>query len=63
MRIYVDTSVVGGYFDDDFAVETKQFFDKPRLRNKVEKWENEKFNICLTIVLRACYTESVSKKS
>ncbi len=28
MRIYVDTSVVGGYFDDDFAVETKQFFEK-----------------------------------
>ena len=32
MRIYVDTSVVGGYFDDEFAVETKQFFD---LRNEV----------------------------
>ena len=28
MRIYVDTSVVGGYFDDEFAVETKQFFEK-----------------------------------
>lgn len=26
-RIYIDTSVVGGYFDDEFAKETKEFFD------------------------------------
>ena len=25
---YIDTSVVGGYFDKDFAVETKLFFEK-----------------------------------
>ena len=47
--------------DGIVALPYKSFY--PRLRNKVEKWENEKFNICLTIVLRACYTESVSKKS
>ncbi len=28
MRIYVDTSVVGGVFDDEFAESTKQFFEK-----------------------------------
>jgi hypothetical protein len=27
-RIYIDTSVVGGYFDEEFDVETKIFFDK-----------------------------------
>ncbi len=28
MRIYIDTSVVGGFFDDEFAESTKQFFEK-----------------------------------
>ncbi|MBK9216439.1 MAG: PIN domain protein [Chloracidobacterium sp.] len=28
MRIYIDTSVVGGYFDDEFAESTKSFFEK-----------------------------------
>jgi hypothetical protein len=27
-RIYIDTSVVGGYFDDEFDIETKILFDK-----------------------------------
>lgn len=26
MRIYIDTSVVGGYFDNEFAKSTKRFF-------------------------------------
>jgi predicted nucleic acid-binding protein len=26
-RIYIDTSVVGGYFDEEFSVETILFFD------------------------------------
>jgi len=26
MRVYIDTSVFGGYFDDEFAAETKRFF-------------------------------------
>ena len=28
MRIYIDTSVVGGVFDDEFAESTKSFFQK-----------------------------------
>jgi len=31
-RIYIDTSVIGGYFDEEFEVATKQFFD--RIENK-----------------------------
>ncbi|MFO0321136.1 MAG: type II toxin-antitoxin system VapC family toxin [Bacteroidota bacterium] len=27
-RIYIDTSVVGGYFDEEFEVVTKQLFDR-----------------------------------
>jgi len=27
-RIYIDTSVFGGYFDDEFRVDTIPFFDK-----------------------------------
>lgn len=27
-RIYIDTSVVGGYFDEEFAEDTKQLFDR-----------------------------------
>ena len=27
-RIYIDTSVFGGYFDEEFEKETKPFFDK-----------------------------------
>lgn len=30
-RIYIDTSIVGGYFDDEFKVETQALFE--RLRN------------------------------
>jgi predicted nucleic acid-binding protein len=29
-RIYIDTSVVGGYFDDEFSVDTIPFFDSIR---------------------------------
>jgi hypothetical protein len=28
LRIYIDTSVVGGYFDDEFEDDTKAFFDR-----------------------------------
>jgi len=27
-RVYIDTSVVGGYFDDEFEEVTKKFFDR-----------------------------------
>ena len=27
-RIYIDTSVVGGYFDEEFKEPTKRFFDR-----------------------------------
>ncbi len=27
-RVYIDTSVVGGYFDEEFEVETKKFFHR-----------------------------------
>ena len=29
-RVYIDTSVVGGYFDDEFQVDTLPFFDRVR---------------------------------
>jgi predicted nucleic acid-binding protein len=28
LRVYIDTSVVGGYFDDEFEEDTKRFFDR-----------------------------------
>jgi hypothetical protein len=28
LRVYIDTSVVGGYFDDEFENVTKIFFDR-----------------------------------
>jgi predicted nucleic acid-binding protein len=28
LRIYIDTSVIGGYFDDEFEVDTKAFFKR-----------------------------------
>jgi hypothetical protein len=31
-RIYIDTSIVGGFFDKEFEVETKALFE--RLKNK-----------------------------
>lgn len=27
-RVYLDTSVIGGYFDEEFEKETKDFFDR-----------------------------------
>lgn len=27
LRIYIDTSVIGGYFDDEFNIDTKLLFD------------------------------------
>ncbi|MCX6224437.1 MAG: PIN domain-containing protein [Bacteroidia bacterium] len=27
-RVYIDTSVVGGYFDEEFEADTKKFFDR-----------------------------------
>ena len=27
-RVYIDTSVAGGYFDEEFASDTKIFFDR-----------------------------------
>jgi len=34
-RIYIDTSVFGGYFDKEFEKETKPFFEK-LLRNRIK---------------------------
>jgi len=28
LRIYIDTSVFGGYFDNEFDIETKLAFEK-----------------------------------
>lgn len=28
LRVYIDTSVVGGYFDDEFEHDTKAFFER-----------------------------------
>lgn len=28
LRVYVDTSVIGGYFDDEFSTDTKMLFDE-----------------------------------
>ncbi len=28
LKVYIDTSVIGGYFDDEFNVDTKLFFDE-----------------------------------
>jgi hypothetical protein len=28
LLIYIDNSVLGGYFDDEFNVDTKLFFDE-----------------------------------
>lgn len=27
LRVYIDTSVFGGYYDDEFATTTKPFFE------------------------------------
>ena len=27
-RVYIDTSVVGGYFDDEFSADTKKLFER-----------------------------------
>ena len=27
LRVYIDTSVFGGYFDDEFSVASRRFFD------------------------------------
>jgi len=32
-RIYIDTSVIGGYYDKEFETDTKLFFDGIRTRN------------------------------
>ncbi len=41
-RVYIDTSVIGGYFDEEFEFYTKLFF---------EKVEQEKFKIILSDIL------------
>ena len=28
LRLYLDTSVFGGYFDDEFSLETRMLFNK-----------------------------------
>lgn len=28
LRIYIDTSVIGGYFDDEFNTDTQLLFDE-----------------------------------
>ncbi len=41
-RVYIDTSVVGGYFDEEFEFYTKLFFDKV---------EQGKFKVILSDIL------------
>ena len=41
-RVYIDTSVIGGYFDEEFAFYTKLFF---------EKVEQQKFKVILSDLL------------
>jgi hypothetical protein len=41
-RIYIDTSVIGGYFDEEFKLYTKLFF---------EKVEQGKFKVILSDIL------------
>jgi len=42
-RIYIDTSIVGGYFDDVFSVDTKALF---------KRMENKEFIFVISSVLR-----------
>lgn len=42
-RIYIDTSVVGGYYDDEFSDDTKNLF---------ERIKNEDFNVYLSEISR-----------
>ena len=41
-RVYIDTSIIGGYFDEEFEFYTKQFF---------EKVEQGKFKIIISDIL------------
>ena len=41
-RVYIDTSVIGGYFDPEFEFYTKLFF---------EKVEQEKFKLIVSDIL------------
>ncbi len=34
-RIYIDTSVIGGYFDEEFEEYSKKFFDKVKETNSI----------------------------
>jgi len=34
-RIYIDTSIVGGFFDKEFAAETRMLFEKLKNSNTV----------------------------
>ena len=42
-RIYIDTSVIGGYYDDEFSDDTKSLF---------ERIKNEDFNVYLSEISR-----------
>ena len=42
-RIYIDTSVVGGYYDDEFSADTKKLF---------ERIKNEDFKVYLSEISR-----------
>ena len=42
-RIYIDTSVLGGYYDDEFSDDTKSLF---------ERIKNEDFNVYLSEISR-----------
>ena len=35
MRIYLDTSVIGGYYDHDFSIHTIRFFREVKKRNAI----------------------------
>lgn len=32
-RIYIDTSVIGGYFDDEFSSDTMKLFNAINIKN------------------------------
>ncbi len=51
-RIYIDTSVIGGYFDEEFEFYTKLFF---------EKVEKGIFKVILSDILATEHKEPLEK--
>ncbi|HET7361392.1 MAG TPA: hypothetical protein VFI78_05605 [Salinimicrobium sp.] len=51
-KVYIDTSVVGGYFDEEFELWTKLFF---------KAVENDKFRIAVSEILFAELTNAPNR--